>query len=126
MCGCSIKGKKPMAKSKLGNIGNAAGELLPIVAGFAAGQILSKQLTFLSANPTMGNLVKIGAGLFLSGGKGFVAGMAKGIALNGAAGVVMPVLENSGIGLLPPGVPARYIAGIPAPDEVEPGQPIGF
>lgn len=115
-----------MAKRSLGNIGSGAGELLPILAGFAAGQILTKQLTFLSANPAMGNIIKIGAGLFFSGGKGFVSGLAKGVALQGATGLAMPVLENAGIALLPPGVPARYIAGIPEPGEIETAEPIGF
>lgn len=126
MCGCKISGMKKRRISGFGSIGSTAGELLPIVAGYAAGQILTKQLTFLSANPTTGNLVKVAAGLFFAGSKGFMGGLAKGVALNGAAGFVMPVLEQSGLGLLPPGMPARYIAGVPEPDAVNTGDTIGF
>lgn len=127
MCGCNkINGMKKRRISGFGGIGSAAGELIPVVAGYAAGQILSKQLTFLSANPTMGNLVKVAAGLFFAGNKGMIGGLAKGIALNGAAGFVMPVLEQSGLGLLPPGMPARYIAGVPEPDAILTDAPIGY
>jgi hypothetical protein len=126
MCGC----KKVNGMSKkirgFGSIGNAVSDLLPVLAGFAVGQIATKQLTFLSSNPGTGNMVKLAAGLFFAGSKGFVGGMAKGVALQGAAGLAMPVLESSGLGLLPPGVPARYIAGIPEPDQLKASQPVGF
>lgn len=116
-----------MGKQKsIRGFGSSAADLLPILAGFAAGQIVSKQLTFLSANPTTGNLVKVAAGLFFAGNKGFMGGLAKGVALNGAAGFVMPVLEQSGLGLLPPGMPARYIAGVPEPGTINTGDAIGF
>ena len=113
-------------KKSIGGIGKTLTEMLPIVGGYVIGQIATKQLTFLSSNPGMGNIVKLGAGLFLSGNKGFIGGLAKGVALNGAAGLVMPVVEGAGLGLLPPGVPARYIAGIPEPDEINSQQGVGF
>lgn len=127
MCGCNkINGMKSKSIRGFGSIGNAVSDLLPVLAGFAVGQIATKQFTFLSSNPGTGNMVKLAAGLFFAGSKGFVGGMAKGVALQGAAGLAMPVLESSGLGLLPPGVPARYIAGIPEPDELKASQPVGF
>lgn len=127
MCGCNKKINGMSKKIRgFGSIGNAVSDLLPVLAGFAVGQIATKQLTFLSSNPDTGNMVKLAAGLFFAGSKGFVGGMAKGVALQGAAGLAMPVLESSGLGLLPPGVPARYIAGIPEPDQLKASQPVGF
>ncbi len=127
MCGCNkINGMKRKSIRGFGSIGNAVSDLLPVLAGFAVGQIATKQLTFLNSNPGTGNMVKLAAGLFFAGSKGFVGGMAKGVALQGAAGLAMPVLESSGLGLLPPGVPARYIAGIPEPDQLKASQPVGF
>jgi hypothetical protein len=127
MCGCNKKINGMSKKIRgFGSIGNAVSDLLPVLAGFAVGQIATKQLTFLSSNPGTGNMVKLAAGLFFAGSKGFVGGMAKGVALQGAAGLAMPVLESSGLGLLPPGVPARYIAGIPEPDQLKASQPVGF
>lgn len=127
MCGCKINGmSKKNRISGFGGIGSAAGELLPVLAGYALGNIAKRQLTFLSANPTMGNIVQVAAGLFFAGNKGMIGGLAKGIALNGAAGFVMPVIEQSGLGLLPPGMPARYIAGVPEPDAILADAPIGY
>jgi len=128
MCGCnkSINGMSKKGIKGFGSIGKNLGELVPVLVGYAVGQIAQKQLTFLSANPTTGNLVKLAAGLFMAGNSGFVGGMAKGVALNGAAGFVMPILEQSGLGLLPPGVPARYIAGIPEPDQIQTGETLGY
>ena len=127
MCGCNKKINGMSKKIRgFGSIGNAVSDLLPVLAGFAVGQIATKQLTFLSSNPGTSNMLKLAAGLFFASSKGFVGGMAKGVALQGAAGLAMPVLESSGLGLLPPGVPARYIAGIPEPDELKSSQPVGF
>lgn len=111
MCGCNkINGMK---RKRISGFGSAASNLLPILAGYAIGQIATKQLTALSTSPTTGNLVKVAAGLFFADKSGFLGGVAQGIALNGAAGFVMPELERAGIGLLPPGMPARYMAGFP-------------
>ena len=112
MCGCNKK-INGMGKKRMNGFGSAASNLLPVLAGYAIGQIATKQLTALSSNPTTGNLVKVAAGLFFAGKPGFMGGLAEGVALNGAVGFVMPALENAGIGLLPPGTPARYLAGFP-------------
>lgn len=112
MCGCNKK-INGMSKKGMRGFGSAASDLLPILGGYALGQILTKQLTFLNSNPQTGNLIKVGAGLFFAGKGGFMGGLAKGVALNGAAGFVMPALESAGVGLLPPGAPARYLAGFP-------------
>lgn len=102
------------AGSNLANI--ATQTVLPAAIGYLAGQILSKQLTFLSNNPMVGNLVKIGGGIFLAGqGKGMVSGIGAGIAINGAADLVLPALQKSGlagINLLPPGAPNYGMSGL--------------
>lgn len=110
MCGCNkING---MSKKRISGFGSAASSLLPILAGYMVGKIATKQLTALSANPNTGDLIKVGAGLFFASKSGFMGGLATGVALQGASNLVSQVLPDS-IGLLPPGMPARYLAGFP-------------
>ena len=123
MCGCTnkisgMKRKRIGAVSAKG-IQGAVMEALPIAGGFIVGNILSKQLTFLSNNPTTGALVKVVAGAVLaSSGKGMVASMGVGIAANGVADVALPALQKGGIArLLPPGVPSALVAGVGSIDQ---------
>lgn len=110
MCGCNkINGMK---RKRISGFGSAASNLLPILAGYMVGKVASKQLTALSSNPKTGDLIKVGAGLFFASKSGFMGGFASGIALEGASNLISEVLPDS-IGLLPPGAPARYIAGFP-------------
>lgn len=119
MCGCnkSINGMK--RKSRMNGLGDIGGILtevvLPITGGILAGKVLSKQLTFLNANPNTGNLVLLGAGLFAASSmKGLVGKLGAGLAVAGAAGFIEPALKSAGIArLLPPGIPSAYIAGTP-------------
>lgn len=123
MCGCTnkisgMKRKRIGAVSAKG-IQGAVMEALPIAGGFIVGNILSKQLTFLSNNPTTGALVKVVAGAVLaSSGKGIVSNMGIGIAANGVADVALPALQRGGIArLLPPGVPSALVAGVGSIDQ---------
>jgi len=109
MCGCQINGMKRKRKiSGLGDMGGIASGLLPIVGGYLLGNIVEKQ--FLSGT-TYGNIVKLGGGIALAAmSKGLVAQLGVGMAVNGAVDFVV---ENvPGINLLPPGMPARYVAGL--------------
>lgn len=91
-------------------MGGIASDLLPILGGYLLGNVVEKQ--FLSGT-SYGNIVKLGGGLLLASmSKGFVAKLGAGMALNGAVDITQPALESTGLGLLPPGVPARYVAGI--------------
>lgn len=117
MCNCKISGMryKRIGKISANGIGGAfTGTVLPVALGFLAAKVLTKQLTFLSGNPTVGGIVKLGGGLFLaSQGNGMLNKMGYGIATEGAVGFALPMLERSGIALLPPGEPSRYLAGVP-------------
>lgn len=133
MCSCQLNGmkRKRMNGLKMGGIGNTLiQQVLPAAGGFIAGKILTKQLTFLSTNSTVGNLVKIGAGAILAGQRGgFLSAMGVGLAAEGAVGFIQPALESGGIALLPPGQPSRYLAGIDIPDVATPnggGGSFGF
>lgn len=116
-----MNGMKRRKRSRVHGFGDIQNTVmngvLPAAAGYVAGDVLTKQLTFLASNANTGNLVKLAAGIFLSGQRGFVGGMGVGLAANGAVGFILPALKNSGIALLPPGVPARYLAGPGAPSE---------
>lgn len=122
MCGCNKK-INGMSKKRMNGFGSAASGLLPILAGFVVGKIATKQLTALSSNPQTGNLVKVGAGLFFASKSGFMGGLFQGIALQGASELVANVIPDS-IGLLPPGMPARYIAGFP--EQLESTMGVGY
>lgn len=106
--------------------GSTASGLLPILAGFVVGKIATKQLTALSSNPMTGNLIKVGAGLFFASKSGFLGGLAEGIALEGASSLIAPTLESAGIGILPPGVPSRYLAGFDDPGTIDQGANLKF
>jgi hypothetical protein len=96
--------------SGLGDMGGIASGLLPILGGYLLGNVVEKQ--FLSGT-TYGNIVKLGGGIALAAmSKGLVAQLGVGMALNGAVDIAQPALESAGLGLLPPGMPARYVAGI--------------
>lgn len=114
MCSCMNGMKKRKKVAGFGDMQNTLiGEVIPAAAGILVGNVLSKQLTFLASNPTTGALVKVAGGLFLAGQRGFLGGMGVGIAAEGAAAVLLPSLKSAGIALLPPGVPARQLAGFP-------------
>ena len=125
MCGCNKK-INGMSKKRMNGFGSAASGMLPILAGFVVGKIATKQLTALSTNPDTGNLVKVAAGLFFASKSGFLGGVAQGLALQGASELVTKVIPDS-IGLLPPGMPARYLAGIDSdPGAIQPGATLAF
>jgi len=130
MCNCKISGmkRKRIGKISANGIGDAlTGTVLPVALGFLAAKVITKQLTFLSGNPMVGGIVKLGGGLLLaSQGNGMLNKMGYGIATEGAVGFALPMLEKSGIALLPPGEPSRYLAGFPdvaGPVESVPGSP---
>jgi len=113
MCGCNIG--KMARKRKISGLGDAVGiatNLLPLVGGFILGSVIEKQ--FLSGT-TYGHIVKLGGGIALASmTKGMISQAGVGMALNGAVDFIQENMPT--IGLLPPGVPARYIAGSPFPD----------
>ena len=125
MCGCNkINGK--MGKRKRigafktsGVINTITQQAVPAALGFLAADLLTKNLSFLSSNPTVGNGVKIVAGAFLAGQGGMLGGLGVGMAANGVVSFAKPVFNLNGMGLLPPGVPSRYLAGVPEPGEME-------
>ena len=96
-----------------GVVGVLTQQALPAAIGFVAADLLTKNLAFLSTNPTMGNLVKVAGGAFLATQSGMLSGVGVGIAANGVVAFAKPVFNLNGVGLLPPGVPSRYLAGTP-------------
>ena len=103
--------KRKKRISGLGDAGSIALGILPTVAGYLLGNVVEKQ--FL-AGSTYGNIVKLGAGVAIAAmTKGTVANLGVGMAINGAVSIAQPALESAGLGLLPPGAPARYMAGFP-------------
>lgn len=126
MCGCNkING---MARRKrisgLKDIGGAAMSLLPIVGGLALAKVLDKT----AIGGKYQNIVKLAGGLVLATSmKGAFSQVGIGLALSGAQDIVNPALASAGIGLLEPGVPARYIAGLDdAPGAIKTDAPLGF
>jgi len=111
MCGCQMNGMKRRKKiSGLSDVTGIATGLLPIFGGFLLANIVEKQLL---AGTTYGNIVKLGGGLVIASmTTGMVSKLGMGMALNGAVDLAQPSLESAGLGLLPPGMPARYVAGI--------------
>ena len=108
-----MKRKKRIGALNAGGIGNVLiQEAVPAALGFLAADLLTKNLSFLSSNPTIGNVVKIGAGALIAGQGGMLAGVGIGIAANGVVSFAKPVFNLNGMGLLPPGNPSRYVAGI--------------
>lgn len=131
MCSCQMSGmkRKRISGLKMGGIvPTLTQQVLPAAAGFLVGQILTKQLTFLSTNTTVGNLVKVAGGAILAGQRGgFISAMGVGLAAQGAVGFIQPMVDGAGISLLPPGVPSRYLAGFDVPDVATPnGVGVGF
>lgn len=110
MCDCNINGMKRKRRiSGLNDIGGIATGLLPILGGYLLANVVEKQ--FLSGT-TYGNIVKLGGGLAVAAmTKGVISQLGVGMALNGAVDIAQPALESTGLGLLPPGAPARYLAG---------------
>ena len=105
--------KKRIGRPKMGGIQNIlVDQVLPLAAGYLAGRVLSKQLTFLNQNPATGNLVKLAGGTSMAMQGGMLGGLGVGLAVNGAAGFIEPVLDSSGRGLLPPGVPSYQVNGL--------------
>lgn len=111
MCGCNITGMKRKKRiNGLGDVGSVASGILPILGGYLLANVVQKQ--FLSGSE-YGNTIKLAAGIGLAAmTKGTFAQVGIGMALNGAAGIAQPALESAGLGLLPPGAEARYLAGI--------------
>ena len=96
--------------SGLGDAGSIAMSILPTAAGFLLANVVTKQLGGGAAQYS--NIIKIGGGLALASmTKGFVSQLGVGMALNGVAAIGQGALETAGVGLLPPGAPARYLAG---------------
>jgi len=131
MCGCMNgmkKRKSRMGALKTGGLVNiVTQEALPVALGYLAADLLTKNLSFLSSNPTVGNAVKIGAGVLLAGqGGGMMAGLGVGIAANGVVSFAKPVFNLNGVGLLPPGMPSRYLSGIPNAEMQEGGVTVKF
>lgn len=116
MCNCQNRigmKRKRIGKAGFGGLQNIlVDQVLPIAGGYLLGNIVSKQLTMLSSNPTTGNLVKLAAGTFMATQGGMLGGLGVGLASNGAAGFVQPALESAGLGLLPPGVPSYRVNGL--------------
>lgn len=109
-----MKRRKRIGALNAGGIGSTLiNQALPVAVGFLAGKLLTKNISFLSSNPTMGNVVKIAGGALLAGQGGMLAGVGVGIAADGVASFAGPVFNISGMGLLPPGNPSRYVAGTP-------------
>lgn len=125
MCGCNIgKMARKRRISGLGDAGSIATGLLPILGGYLLGNIVEKQ--FLSGT-SYGNVVKLGGGILLASmSKGMVAQLGVGMALNGAVDIAQPALESAGLGLLPPQLPSRWVAGIPQETINTTSGPIGF
>lgn len=113
MCSCNGMKRKHKKINGLntGGIGNILmQEAIPAALGFLAADLATKNLSFLSSNPTIGNVVKIAGGALLaSSGGGMMAGLGVGIAANGVVSFAKPVFN---LGLLPPGNPSRYVAGL--------------
>lgn len=111
MCGCQIgkMAKKGKRISGIGDAGSIAMNLLPIVGGYLLGNVVEKQ--FLSGT-SYANIAKLAGGVIIASmTKGTIAQLGVGMALNGAVDIAQPALESAGLGLLPPGAPARYMAG---------------
>ena len=128
MCGCNqISGMKRRKRiSGLSDAGSIATGILPVLGGYLLANVVQKQ--FLSGS-SYANIVKLGGGIILASmTKGMISQLGVGMALNGAVDIAKPALESAGLGLLPPGDPSRYIAGVPydGGSVVVPGQPLGF
>lgn len=112
MCGCNKINGMARRKSRISgikDIGGAAMSLLPLLGGYAVAKILDKT----NLGGQYSNLVKLGGGLLLATStKGMFSGVGLGVALAGAQDIVGPALQSAGIGILEPGMPARYIAGL--------------
>ena len=111
MCGCSINGKMGKKKSirGLGDAGSIAMGLLPTLGGFVLANVVQKQ--FFSGSSYANTIKLVGGIAIASMTKGTIAQLGVGMALNGAAGITAPALQSAGLGLLPPGADARYLAG---------------
>lgn len=126
MCGCKMNGMKRKrigAFNSKGAVNTLTQQAIPAALGFLAADLLTKNLSFLSSNPTVGNAVKIGAGVLLAGQGGMLSGLGVGMAANGVVSFAKPVFNLNGVGLLPPGVPSRYLAGVPDPGEIDTPNP---
>ena len=117
-----MNGMKKRSKMRGFNAGGVVGvitqQALPAAIGYVAADLLTKNLSFLSTNPTMGNLVKVAGGAFLATQGGMLSGVGVGMAANGVVSFAKPVFNLNGVGLLPPGVPSRYLAGTPGAQAV--------
>jgi hypothetical protein len=108
----SMKRRRISGISKKGFGKMVTEDLLPITAGFVAGNFLPGLV--LKNNPQYGNYLALGLGALLGTQKGMVAKLGLGMAVKGASGVVADLMDGSGVsgmGLLPPGVPSVRISG---------------
>ncbi len=118
MNGYGKKTKKTMKRRRISGI-NKKGigkmlteDLLPITAGYVAGNFLPTLV--LKNNPQYANYLALGLGAVLGTQKGMLAKLGLGMAVKGASGVVADLMDGSGVsgmGLLPPGVPSVRISG---------------
>jgi hypothetical protein len=90
----------------------AVNDVLPATVGFVAGALISKNISFLTNNPEMSNLVKLGGGIVLASmGNGLITRMGVGLAANGAYNLIAKQINLPQIQLLPPGQRSMYLAG---------------
>jgi hypothetical protein len=111
--------KKTMKRRKISGISKkgigqmVTQDLLPVTAGYVAGNFLPGLI--LKNSPQYANYLALGLGALLGASqKGMLAKVGLGMAVKGAAGVVTDLMDGSnvnGLGLLPPGVPSVRISG---------------
>lgn len=112
MCGCNnINGMKRRKRiSGLGDAGSIAMTGATLAVGFLLANFVTKQLGAGSAK--YANLIKIGGGLAIASmTKGSLSTIGVGVVTSGITDIGQGALDAAGINLLPPGAPARYLAG---------------
>lgn len=92
-----------MAKTKTKINTSAITDILSAAAGVVAARMANK-ITFISANPMIGGVVKAGVGLFLASQKNkMLANAGIGMAAVGSVEVVQSFLPEGALGWLPSG-----------------------
>lgn len=110
-----MKRKSRVGALNMGSIQDVAvNDVLPATVGFIGAALLSKNISFLTTNPQMANIVKLGGGIVLASmGGGMLTRMGIGVAANGAYNLIAPQINLPAIQLLPPGQRSMYLAGTP-------------